>query len=143
MIISARENRGFHQALTINRWGLFDVQIPQEQIAMFDILSVEPHEKVRQFLLQNWTFKQEMELFNLSLPKDVATKMMRLVNEQEKGNWVYVADPSISLHVLALETKLGAKNQQNIGVIYAHAGQTTEEEMFSNKRKITLICKHF
>jgi hypothetical protein len=105
---------------------------------MFAILGIEEHEQTRQFLLKNWSFKQEMELLKLVIPKDVINKMNK-ANIGTEYDWKYISDPLVPLYLLGLEAKLGAKNQITIGVVYSLPNQVTEEEMFNNSRKIVLF----
>ena len=100
---------------------------------MYSILGIEEHEQARQFLVKNWSFKQEMELLKLLIPKDVVNKMSK-ANIGVDNDWKYISDPLIPLYILGLEAKLGAKNQVTIGVVYSLPDQMSEEDMFNNPR---------
>ena len=109
---------------------------------MYSILGIEEHEQARQFLVKNWSFKQEMELLKLLIPKDVVNKMSK-ANIGVDNDWKYISDPLIPLYILGLEAKLGAKNQVTIGVVYSLPDQMSEEDMFNNPRTFFFLLFTF
>lgn len=146
------EARREYYMLVFNRFGIFDMWIPQAQIVGEDNLGCESprnlEDRFLQYLKTEWsTALADYRLLDSRFDSDALAALASAPAHNAAGQglvWTMVSSTKSDLGplLLAFECRLGLNKRVSVGVIYNTGGQTEEEAFLNSSDRIATVGLH-